>query len=205
MAPRFLYFDLGKVLVNFSVDQMLRQLAEVCGASPECIRETLFSDGLQSDFEIGRLNAQQFYHAFCRKTGTRAEAEAMLRAGTEIFSLNLSLLPVVSALQQAGYRLGILSNTCECHWEYCVRNYRIVAEGFSTYALSYRIGSAKPQPTIFSAAAQLAGCRPEEIFFTDDIPGHVAAARQAGFDAVLYTSTPQLVVELRSRGLHFNY
>jgi hypothetical protein len=39
----------------------------------------------------------------------------------------------------------------------------------------------------------------------DDVPGHVAAANEAGFDAVQYTTTPALVAELRNRGVTFNY
>ena len=51
----------------------------------------------------------------------------------------------------------------------------------------------------------LAGVAPQDIFFTDDIPGHVEGARRAGFDAVQYTTTPQLVNDLHDRGVRFNY
>jgi HAD superfamily hydrolase (TIGR01549 family) len=115
------------------------------------------------------------------------------------------MLPVVAQLYQAGYRLGILSNTCEGHWEHCLRRYTMLREFFSIYALSFQIGAAKPSAAIFCKAAELAGCRPEEIFYADDIPGHVAGARSAGLDAVVYTSTAELVKELRKRGAEFNY
>ena len=38
-------------------------------------------------------------------------------------------------------------------------------------------------------------------FFVDDIEENVAGAAAAGFDAALYTSTPQLLADLRKRGL----
>ena len=47
----------------------------------------------------------------------------------------------------------------------------------------------------------MAGVAPEKIFFTDDTPGHVAGAQSVGFDAVLYTTTAQLVEDLRARGI----
>ena len=68
-----------------------------------------------------------------------------------------------------------------------------------------RGGHCKPDERIFSAAARLAGVAPEEIFYTDDLPGHVAAARRAGFDAVQYTSPAALYDELASRGVRINY
>ena len=56
-------------------------------------------------------------------------------AGNDIFTLNASILPVVGQLAEAGYRLGILSNTCEGHWEHCLRPLPLLAEDFSVYAL----------------------------------------------------------------------
>jgi len=204
-TPRFLYFDLGMVLVDFSVERMLRQMAEASGVSPEAVKEILFNDGLLNRFETGKVSSREFYELYCGRIGTRPDYETLCRAGSEIFSLNVPMLPIVAQLRQAGYRLGILSNTCECHWEYCFKQYRIITEGFHEHALSFRIGATKPDAAIFHAAAELAGCRPDEIFFVDDIPGHVEGAKSAGIDAVLYTSAAQVAEELRRRGLRFNY
>jgi glucose-1-phosphatase len=205
MQPKFLYFDLGRVLVDFSVDQMVRQAATAAGVGAEQVREAVFGGGLLHQAEIGRISSREFHEAFCAATGSRPDFERMKAAISEIFTLNLSVLPLAAQLRQAGYRLGILSNTCDVHWDYCRTHYRIVAEGFSVHALSYEIGAAKPDAAIFQAAAELAGCRPEEIFFVDDIAGHVAGARAAGFDAVVYTSAAALAADLRQRGVQFNY
>jgi glucose-1-phosphatase len=205
MPPKFLYFDLGKVLVDFSVDQMLEQMAAVAGTTAPCVREAIFAGGLMREHESGRLTSREFYEAFCRATHSRPDFDRLLAAAAEIFTLNLPVLPLVAQLRQAGHRMGILSNTCEIHWPYCHRQYRIVAEGFDVHALSYQIGAMKPDAAIFHAAAGLCGCRPEEIFFVDDLPGHVAGAGAAGFDAVQFTSAEALSAELRRRGIRFNY
>ncbi|HEY4761668.1 MAG TPA: HAD family phosphatase [Thermoguttaceae bacterium] len=203
--PKFLYFDLGKVLVDFSVEQMLRQLADVSGVNPECVREILYNDGLMRRYESGQISSQEFYETYCAKIGSQLTYDRLCYAGSTIFSLNLPLLPIVTQLRQAGYRMGILSNTCECHWQYCFKHYSIVAECFHVYALSYRIGALKPDVIIYQAAAELAGCRPEDIFFIDDIPGHVEGAKSIGIDAILYTSAKDTAAALRRRGLCFNY
>ncbi len=203
--PKFIYFDLGNVLVNFSTDRMLRQMGEAAGVEPMKIRDVVFGSGLQRQLETGRITAGRFYETFCEATGAKADYDALVSACNDIFELNLSMLPVVAVLRQAGYRLGILSNTCRHHWEHCRKRFRIIDNEFSTYALSYRIGAMKPSGDIFHAAAELAGVEPGEIFFADDIAEHVAGARAAGLDAVQYTSTPQLVVELHKRGVQFNY
>ncbi len=204
-TPRFIYFDLGKVLVDFSVEQMLAQMAAVSGVDPQRVRDILFSDGLMKSYELGRLTSREFYDLYCTGTGTKPDYETLCRAGSEIFSLIVSMLPIVAQLRQAGYRLGILSNTCEYHWRYCVGQYRIIAEGFQVYALSYRLGAAKPDGAMFRAAAAMADCAAEEIFYVDDIAGHVEGAKAAGIDAILYASPAQVAAELRRRGVRFNY
>jgi putative hydrolase of the HAD superfamily len=62
----------------------------------------------------------------------------------------------------------------------------------------------KPQPRIFQAAIALAGCRPEECFYTDDIADYVAAAQNLGIDAVRFESLAQLQSELTARGIRWN-
>jgi HAD superfamily hydrolase (TIGR01509 family) len=204
MPVRFLYFDLGKVLVDFSVEQMCRQVAVVSGLEPAVVREAIFADGLQERYERGEVSDRQFYDLFCQRTQSRADLAALRQAANDIFTLNMPIVPLVAQLAEAGYRLGILSNTCEGHWEHCRRRFRIL-ESAPLHALSYRIGACKPVAAIFRAAAELADCQPAEIFYVDDIAGHVEGARAVGFDAVRYTSTAALAAELRQRGLEFNY
>ena len=81
----------------------------------------------------------------------------------------------------------------------------MLRKGFDVYALSYELGACKPSPRIFERAAELTGLEPGDIFFVDDVAGHVAGARSAGFDAVQYTTTARLVADLHERGVEFNY
>ena len=205
MKPRFFYFDLGNVLVNFNIERMLRQMSDVSGAAVEKVREVVYDGGLQRRYETGEIRGREFYESFCDGTGTRPDYDALELAGSDIFELNVSILSLVARFRAAGHRMGILSNTCESHWEHCKRRYRIVNGLFDVAALSYQIGAMKPDAAIFQAAAKLAGHAPEEIFFVDDTPGHVEGAKNAGYDAVKYLSTSQLADDLRRRGMRFNY
>lgn len=205
MPPRFLYFDLGKVLVDFDTQRMIRQVAALCGVEPEAVARAVVDSGLQRRYELGELSSAEFYEQFCAAIGRRPAYDALAQAASDIFWLNVPMLPVVAHLAQAGYRLGILSNTCENHWEHCRRRFAVLQDTFEVLILSYRVGALKPDARIYRAAAEAAACHPAEIFFVDDTAGHVEGARAAGFDAVQYTGTRALVAELRKRELRFNY
>lgn len=202
----FIYFDLGNVVAFFDRQLSCRQMAAVAGVAPERVEEVVFRSPLNDRYERGDINSREFYDAFCSAVGTRPDFDTLLHAKSDIFRLNYTLLPLIAALEDAEIRLGILSNTSPCHWDYlCTRGYGVLPHAFAVRALSYEVGALKPEPKMYRAAAELAGAAPAEIFFIDDTPGHVAAARQFGFDAVQYTTTPELVTELRKRGLAFNF
>jgi FMN phosphatase YigB (HAD superfamily) len=204
MQPTFFYFDLGKVLINFSTERMYQQMAEVAGVDVEVVQKVVAGEGLLREYESGRLSEQDFFRAFCQSTQTQPDFDAMVAAVGEIFELNLPMLPLVAHLYEAGYPMGILSNTSTIHWNYCQRHYRIL-ECFDVYALSFQLGAVKPEAAIFHAAAKLVDRKPEEIFFVDDLAQHVAGAREIGFDAVQFTTAEALAGELRKRGIRWNY
>jgi HAD superfamily hydrolase (TIGR01509 family) len=67
--------------------------------------------------------------------------------------------------------------------------------------LSHEVRAIKPEPDIYHLAAQRAGVPPDRIFFCDDIPAHVDAARAAGWQAEVFTSAGGLIDALDRRGL----
>lgn len=202
--PRFLYFDLGNVLLMFDQEKAARQIADVAGVSVERVRNVLI-DGLAEPYERGEMDSRQFYEVFCEQIGTRPDYEALKLAASDMFTLNTRMIPLVTSLQRAGHRLGLLSNTNEMHWRYIRDRYTILSDVFERVALSFEIGSIKPEREIFTAASEIADVPPEEIFFTDDRPDLARAAREAGFDAVPFTGPAPLSDELRRRGVRFNY
>ncbi|HEX3724983.1 MAG TPA: HAD family phosphatase [Pirellulales bacterium] len=205
-TPEFLYFDLGNVLLQFDHRLAARQMAQVAGVAAEKVWQVVFESDLELRYEAGEVDDRGFYEIFCRETSSRPDYHALLLAGSEIFTPNYSIIPVIAALRSAGYRLGILSNTNASHWAYCYQGrYDLVGQAFDVFALSYEIGVCKPASMIFEAAARLAGSPATNIFYVDDIMRNVEGALAAGFDAVQYTTTPRLVADLRCRGLVFNY
>lgn len=201
----FIFFDLGRVIINFDNDRMCRQMAEVTGVPPQLVQEVLFQTGLQRAFELGQISPEEFHGEYCRLVGRYVEWTTLRRAASDIFWVNLPMLPIVGQLQAARFPMGILSNTCITHFEWCLEHFAILRHGFRCYGLSCRLGLLKPDPAIFEAAARMAGVPPQRIFFTDDIPAHVESAQKVGFQAVPFLSARQIAEALQAHGVRFNY
>lgn len=205
MAIRFVFFDLGNVLIHFDLDQMLRQASEVTGVEVDKIVSALFDDGLHERFELGQLSVEEYQREFCDRIGCQPDLDELLRATTEFFHLNAGILPIISGLSQTRVPLGVLSNTCVTHWDYCCRRYAFLRECFQLPLPSFEMGMLKPHKEIYDAAAIRAGVAPEEIFFTDDLIENVEGALAAGWDAVQFQGARQLAAELRERGVPMNF
>jgi len=203
-VPRFLFFDLGRVLLTFDHEQAVRQLAEVSDCDADQVRKVVFGSSLQSDYERGQLETSEFCDKFRAQTNTNAGDQEICRAASDIFAINQSVIPLVSALRQSGWAMGILSNTCDAHWSF-VRNagYGFI-DLFDPLVLSFNVQSLKPDAGIFEKAVEHVGLEPAQIFFVDDLQCNVLGARAAGLDAVQFTSASQLIRDLRSRGVRFN-
>jgi len=202
MQPEFVYLDLGNVVFSFDRRRAFRQMAEVCGADPAAIETVVMTEGLQAQLELGRLDWRQFHAEFSRRTRTVSDPARLARAAADMFAPIASMVPVIAGLTRAGCPYGILSNTCGLHWEHLLAGRPwVLAGGPREIVLSHEVGALKPDRRIYDIAAARAGVPPERIFFCDDTPAHVAAAREAGWDADVFRSAAGLIDALAARGL----
>jgi len=198
---RFIYFDLGNVLLDFSHEIACRNIAELVGVEPALIRQLVFEAELEVAYERGDITTEEFYEHFCAGTGTRPQLNDLCHATSNIFTLKQAMVPLLTQLRSANHRLGILSNTCDAHWEFCKANFPQLRELFDVHALSFQLRMMKPDAAIYERAAQMVNALPQEIFFTDDRIENVRGAVAAGWDAVLFRSPDELEEQLRGRGL----
>jgi len=109
-------------------------------------------------------------------------------------TLDRQLFDWFAGLRERGFLVGILSNSAPGARE------RERCWGFEAITddivYSHEVGLVKPEPEIYALTARRLAVRPEEIVFLDDQPGHVAAARAAGWHAVVHVETPRSIEEI---------
>jgi HAD superfamily hydrolase (TIGR01509 family) len=193
-------FDMGNVLVYFSHERMVKQIAEVCGQQAESVGEFLLDSGLQWEFERGLIGEGEFHRRVEAFAGRDVDYRDLLQAGADIFWRNDSILPVLDGLKTLGVRLVVLSNTCASHFEFVRRRFDCLGY-FDDFVLSCEVGAIKPEPAIYEAALERIACAPSECFYTDDVERNVEAARAFGLRAHVYTDADALVAQLDDLGL----
>ena len=199
---KFLFFDMGNVLLKFDHRRLTKQVAALVGKTESDIDQLLFHPphDLENRYERGEFTSQEFYERFCELAEAQVPQRDFMDAVADIFWLNAPILPLLSQLTAVNFPTAILSNTCEAHWEWVEQSFKVIRDFFPQRILSYEEESMKPDGKIYQAAIVMAkqqvGCQTEEIFFVDDKPENVAAAREAGMQAELFESTAMLASQL---------
>lgn len=194
------YFDLGNVLVFFSLPKMLEQMGKCTGLSSEDVKHLLFNTNLRELYEKGVIHTDDLFKAFQNRSSKPFTLEEFTHSFCNIFTPNLDLWKVVEKLKKQNIRLILLSNTSECHYNYSAANFPVL-NLFDHKVLSYEVGAWKPDEQIFKKALEHAQCDPADCFYTDDIPEFIESARRIGLKGEVYTGVDKLKKDLSKLGL----
>lgn len=181
----FVYFDLGKILLDFDFQIACRNIADLLGVSQRHVQATVYDSGLEDRFERGELSPDEFNVAVCQAvgvTGNPPPVAALMDAISDMFTPIDAMIGVMERVRVGGRPIGILSNTCHGHWDWVMRQtYEVMDAKLDATILSYQVGVMKPSPKIYEVAEAAAGVPPNQILFIDDKHENVDAARARGW------------------------
>lgn len=182
----WIVFDYGEVIAQRPAEQAFARLAEVIGAPA-----AQFQDGYwryRDKFDRGMPDLD-YWQAVGAEAGVEvgpAEAAALSAADVELWNtLDPLSVRLLADLAAAGRRLALLSNAPIGHG--AAFRTREWAEPFEHFVISGELRVAKPDPAIWQALLDRLRTPADEVLFLDDREVNVAAAREAGIRAFVWT------------------
>jgi glucose-1-phosphatase len=188
------------VIVPFDFRRGYARLAPLCGIPVADIPGRIRATGLVERFESGQIEAKPFVAKLSDHLGLSISYEEFCEIWMSIFLPETLISEDLVETIAATHRLVVLSNTNPIHFDGVRERYPLLRH-FNGFVLSHEVGAMKPSPIIYKRAIEVAGCAPEECFFTDDIQEYVDGAITMGIDAVQFQSAAQIREELRRRGV----
>lgn len=208
-AVRGILFDLGDVVMKFDRDRSYRAIAQLHGSDYSSVRERIrqieASTSLLSRFESGGVDTDTFIAQLADGLGASpALRERLADCWADLFWPNYETFEVLTHLKQAGYALGLVSNTNHVHFDHLARHYPEIMSLFDERSLSHEVGATKPDRAIFvDAIGKMArrGIDASALLYVDDLPRYVTAMRAFGVSSFLYRSHSHFVFWLRQHGV----
>ena len=193
-------FDFGMVICTFDIQLFVKRLSRLAGVAETVVRERLAeSTGLAREYETGKMSSDEFFRRFTRNSSISVSKRDFRNAYSDIFSPVPASFDLIRQLKPR-YRLGLLSNTSEWHFEDIIKPVEVFPL-FDAVTLSYEVKAMKPDKRIYQSALHQLNADPHECVYIDDLPENVDAARLLGLNAIHYTSHEELLVSLRRLGI----
>ena len=195
-AIRAVFFDIGNVLLRFDVRKVVRALAAECGCSSWRIAAMVWK--VADEVERGRMPAEEVFRRL-QGIGFRSGWPRFRRIWCDQFRLERAVAAMLTRIASER-KVYLLSNTHALHYEWIVERYAFPRQVHGA-VLSHEVRRRKPEPGIYRAALRLAGVRPAESVFIDDMKANVAAARALGMNAIRFRGAPELRREFQALGV----
>lgn len=186
MQYKNIIFDLGNVLVKLNPEGCIGAFKAI--GMGELVDPNPQSEGmkLMSKLGVGMITTEEFCEAARKLTGTDVTNEEIIDAANKMLvEIPDEKKERLLQLKKAGYRLFLLSNTIDIHWDYCVdhlfpyQKYG-VEDYFEQCFLSQRMHLAKPNARIYEEVIRQANIHPDETLFIDDLKENCEAAEKLG-------------------------
>ena len=152
------------------------------------------------ELECGRISEAAFLATLGEylepELGHRPELHNFREMYFDALDPNEELFARYRELHGQGYRLALLTNNVR-EWEPLWRSMLPIDEIFDTVVDSAFVGHRKPDPEIYAITTErLGNPDPAEVVFIDDFAHNIEAARKAGWNAIHFRDTAQVLTEL---------
>ena len=181
-----LVFDLGNVLIEWNSEKILTSF-EPEKERRQLLRQVIFESGIWHQTDKGELSLKEA----CDKVLAKLD-DSYHSAVQNIFYNWYEVVEVYSGLQEQirlwaeqGYRIYILSTTCEIFYHIEKAGLLPIYPLLSGYILSSEVGIVKPEPEIYQKVLKKYSLDPTESVFIDDIQANLDTAAELGFETIL--------------------
>jgi len=202
---RRIVFDFGGVLFRWRPAALLQRLWPARAADADAAAhwaQQVFQGpgGDWAEFDRGAITADEASARICARTGlAAAEMQALIEAvPAELAPIDASVA-LLERLHATGVPLHYLSNMPAPFARHLAARHAFLAR-FASGVYSSELLLAKPDRRIYDEAARRFGAGPADLLFLDDHAPNVAAARAAGWQALLFQDAVQAEAAIRQAG-----
>ena len=183
---RNMVFDIGNVLMDFRWKEYMRSLFGEDETLIQTINQGIWHNGCWAAMDKGEMDgAATLRSAVAFAPQYEKEIKLTLDSVAHAFHKFEYSIPWIQELKRMGLNVYYLSN----YSAFSVAANPDVLD-FIPYmdggVFSFEVKAVKPEPEIYRCLCEKFGLKPEECFFTDDVPANVKGAQACGFQGIVF-------------------
>lgn len=212
-ARGVVFFDAGNVILDLDWDDHYAAMRSYL--PPHVSFEHFYNEyvrrGLGRAWSVGEIGASQYAASLRQLLSDLGASDIDALSPVQLKQISSlvvgpfrpRVLRTIARLRAAGFIVGLLSNSNVWH-EADMERQTPLASHFDVIVFSQDVGCEKPEPAIYAVAEKHAArfvkdrynqdLSGSQIFFMDDLPENILAARRAGWNAALVTLVNDFVL-----------
>ena len=169
-----------KILTSFEPEKERRQF----------LRQVIFESGVWHQTDKGELSLKEACDEVLAQLedSYHSAVQNILYNWYEVVEVYSGLQEQIGLWADQGYRIYILSTTCEIFYHIEKAGLLPIYPLLSGYILSSEVGVVKPEPEIYQKLLKKYEIDPTESVFIDDIQANLDTAAELGFETILSIS-----------------
>ena len=197
---RHIVFDVGRVLIHYDPNIPFRRIIP-----DDAERAWFFAHVCTHDWNLeqdrGRPWAEAEELLIAQHPHHAAHIRAFRRHWSEMVShAYQDTVVILESVIKAGWDVTLLTNFAADTFEEAKVKFPFLTWPRGA-TVSGRVHLVKPDLAIYRRHTETFGLAPQATLFTDDSPANIAAAREAGWQALLFTGAGQLRQDLAGFGI----
>ena len=197
MTIETIIWDLGGVLLRTDERQPRTSLAKELKLSYEELDRLVFNSPSAHQASRGEITAAEHWKNMCKLLSWPEEKVQELQDrfwGGD--GLDEALIEFIQSLKPS-YTLALLSNNWSDLRPALVNEWQI-ADLFKEIIISAEVGLVKPDARIYQLTQEKLGIAPKHILLIDDFIENVQAAWEAGWQAIQFHNSRQVMAEMQA-------
>lgn len=189
-------FDIGGVLADYRIKEFLAEKG-FDGTMIKRILKASVMSPFWGQFERGEITEEEALRGFASVDPWIENELRLAYSSVEgMLTMRSYAIPLVQSLKEAGFHVFFLSNYSKKAYDECGESL-----AFMPYMdgglVSFKARMTKPDPKMYQMFLEEYGLRAEDCVFVDDTAENVEAAKQIGFQGIVFTSYDEFLTELK--------
>ncbi len=193
-------FDLDGVYFVNGKSNFIKSLVKLGVSESEAKRVFLQSDEMNHQYKEGTMTDDQYWTWAAKEWNldkTPKELTNLLISGYEV---DENVVETVKKVRANGYKTLICTNNFPARINGLQGRFKFL-DDFDGLAISYEVGSSKPDTGIYQKLIDVSEVKQEEIVYADDHQENIDAAQKLGINAFFYESFEGFISKLQSLGV----
>mgnify|MGYP001612352286 FL=1 len=193
-------FDLDGVYFVNGKSNFIANIVKLGVSESEAKRVFLESDEMNHQYKEGKMNDEEYWTWASKEwklDKTPKELIDLLISGYEI---DQNVVETVKKVRANGYKTLICTNNFPARINGLQERFKFL-DDFDAKAVSYEIGSSKPDSKIYQRLIEVSGVNADEIVYADDHDENIVEAQKLDINAFFYDGFDKFISKLNELGV----